>query len=360
MHQALFEEANEAELLINAIKVQKRKHVIKDFLLIRKEIQGLFAISSRHPEWKDVEKFDITHYDVVNVISALEEWKKEANSHYEKYEGIDTFETASRKLLPLLRTYGKQLGEEHLVCAVLELDYEVTPKLKLKLMEAGIQLATLLYIFAMKKQMRILTQLVSDFANEISEAYKEIPFQIKQGDHLIEIDKVNEIIPVAFTAFLDESIGPQGFVADPPDFDIILVSRAIVGSFAIIDFELVNRSEFILNTSHQAINIDGVEVEGTFLSLFYSRAIESARGGFELHSINIFINDKYQGHLLSFAPSFKAHFIYFGKLFKDLLQQYDKMLPQLNEQELKELREQSCEFIQKLRRELANHVIHSK
>ena len=356
--EALLDKADEEDILVRAISHFVEEMGIKDIILLRKCVQGVFAISSRHPKWENVQDYGINNAKISTILMSLSKWKKNEYGDYEQYEGVKTMEVAGRVFLPVVRSYGYSQGEEHLVMLVLYTRKEKKPPKKQRI-DAGLYMASLLKVYALKRHNETLKNLVGACAGEIKEAYEEmIPFKI-ENEEILDADesKVGEIIPIAFGAYLDEAIGPLGLVGSPNDFELFMISRAIVGSFAIVDFDLVNISDFILNTSHQVIKIHGKSFKGTLMSLFFSRKMPQARGGYELHSLNIFVNDTYQNQMVSFAPAFKAHLYQFGDKYKHILQKYDNMIPELDNEELNSLKKKLLALISDLRLDLTAHLI---
>ena len=354
--EGLLEDADEERVLVEAISRYVDYLGVKDILLMRKNVQGIFAISSRYPRWRHVQEFGLDNAGVLQRLRDLRNWKKIQHSQYEQFEGTKTFVVADRIFLPLIRSYSVNMGEEHLVMLVLHTRKERKPKKKDRL-GVGLSLAALMKTFAMKRQVKTLRNLVGAFAEEITQAYREMPFEIESHIAPDYYSDLNQIIPVAFTAFLDENVGPVGLVGSPFEFDLVMISRSIVASFAIVDFELVNISDFILNTSHQSLKIDGMTLTGTLMSLFFSRPMPSARGGFELHSLNIFVNEAYQSQMTSFAPAFKAHLYHFGKKYLQILEKYPSMIPFLSDRELDQLKREVFGLITDLRVDLTTHLL---
>lgn len=354
--ESLLEDADEETVLVKAINVFVEKLGIKDILLVRKSVQGVFAISSRHPRWRHVQDFGVDNARILQGLRDLGEWRKIQHSKYEKFVGTRTFVVANRIFLPLIRSYGVNMGEEHLIMLVLHTRKERKPPKKAR-MEVGLALASLMKTFAMKRQILTLRNLVGAFAEEITQAYRQLPFEVEAHIAPDYYSDMNQIIPLSFAAFLDETIGPVGLIGSPFEFDLVMISRSIVGSFAIVDFELVNISDFILNTSHQSLKIDGMTVTGTLMSLFFSRPMKDARGGFELHSLNIFVNGAYQSELTNFAPAFKAHLYHFGKKYVSILSKYPAMIPSLSDSELDQLKKEVFGLLTDLRVDLTTHIL---
>ncbi|RMG26142.1 MAG: hypothetical protein D6732_21605 [Methanobacteriota archaeon] len=354
--ESLLDNADEEKILVEAINYHVNLLKVKDIILLRKSVQGVFTLSSRYPQWRHVQEFGMNNAKILQTLKDLGRWKRIQHSHYEQFEGTKTLVLAGRIFLPLIRSYGINMGEEHLIMLVLHTRKGKKPRKKDRI-EAGLSLAALMKVFAMRRQIGTLRNLVGAFAEEITQAYRNMPFEIESHIAPDYYSDMNQIIPIAFSAFLDEAVGPVGFVSSPFEFDLVLISRSIVASFAVVDFELVNISDFILNTSHQSLKIDGTTLTGTLMSLFFSRPMPSARGGFELHSLNIFVNEAYQSHLTSFAPAFKAHLYHFGKKYLQILEKYPSMIPSLSDSQLDQLKREVFGLITDLRVDLTTHLL---
>ncbi len=338
-------------LLQKLIESFSKTYSIKDVLIVKDNKNSITVFSGKYPHWQDIYNFGVTYKDIYSTLSEFSLLTNESHEGIKFYTERRVFKLVNRYYQPLLKTEKTTLSEEYIILAVLGSQDSVIQLLPTS--EKSLGLITILQIISVYQQNLILKDLLNYFANELIDAYKVIPFHLREVDKSrITPEQMDEIIPVAYTAYFNEQLGPTAFVSSPRNYNMVNLSRQLVSSYTVIDFDFVIEAEFILNTSQQV-----VPEKGEFLSLFFVRDTSEARAGKELHSMNVIINEKYNFQLLQTMPLIKANLMVFGKHYKQMISELPTLIDKLDKGEKETLKSRISDLLFELRRDLATHII---
>ncbi len=153
-----------------------------------------------------------------------------------------------------------------------------------------------------KGESRKLLVELEKIARELQEAYTALPEVRREPiTATLEQSTIDEAIPVAFWAYMDETMGPTFLVSDPPDFAKSQNLMNVVGPYSVIDFDLTARIGHVFSSSKFS-----TPTEGTMLSLFFVVPNPMARGEMEMHSLHVFISNIYENAMIFASLEIRA------------------------------------------------------
>ncbi len=206
-----------------------------------------------------------------------------------------------------------------------------------------------------KGESRKLLVELEKIAKELQEAYTALPEVRREPiTDTLEQSTIDDAIPVAFWAYMDETLGPTFLVSDPPDFAKSENLMNVVGPYSVIDFDLTASIGHVFSSSKFS-----TPTEGTMLSLFFVVPNPMARGEMEMHSLHVFISHIYENAMIFASLEIRALMFQYREEYLKALESFGSSLvtDEIGERELEYFRSYVRDLLSRLREDTARYLL---